>query len=99
MKAYYDSHFGPVPIFITKVDRYGARWEIQATVEANSVGPGKPVYPKGRLILASEKVIFPRNKVILTENGNIAATYVYDPSVEFAEFLTQPKPEKMENAK
>lgn len=91
MQAFYDSHFGPVPVKITRVERDGARWHIFATVTRNSpVWANKslrPIYKRGQKILASEKAIFPKRLVSMTENGNISYTYKYDPAKEYREFL------------
>lgn len=94
MLAYYDSHFGPVPVKVTRVERNGQRWEIFATVTANrpkwGVDKAKstpPIWPKGKKILSTERSIFPRDRVMLTENGNIAATVNYDPAVVYAAII------------
>ena len=94
MLAYYDSHFGPVPVRVTKVSRSGNRWEIYATVTANrplkrNRYGGKPIYRRGMKLLASEKAILPREAVIMTENGNIAATYVIDPCETWKAFIQE----------
>lgn len=81
MLGYYNSHFGPVPVVITKVEKSGARWEIWATVtQSTGTHGGKPIYPKGRLLLATEKAIYPQGMSIN-----------YNPNEAYKELLQRSK--------
>lgn len=76
MLAYYDSHYGLVPVKIISVYRQGMRWEIYASITANKPRGG---YKRGQKIVSSPLWVFPRHKII--KNKYLTA---YNPEVEYA---------------
>ena len=94
MLAYYDSIYGPVPVKVIGADRQGPKWVISVVVTSNFPKRRKDqarctrsLYKRYQKLSINGIWIFPRDNVILTENGNIAATVKHDPATVFAGFV------------
>lgn len=93
--AFYDSHFGPVPVKVTKAIRNGANWCLYATVTVDSPKLTKMqstsigyVFPKGKMILGSERSIFPKGSVKMGKSGDMLYMS-YDPAQAYSGLIEE----------